>query len=77
MEAATGVAASTPTTPALPGWYPNPVDRDSARWWDGSRWTPAVRRSEPVAAPRARLGRWAYVGVAASVAGSLAVILLF
>ena len=25
--------------PPPPGWYPDPIDRDQQRYWDGSSWT--------------------------------------
>ncbi|MBN9241022.1 MAG: hypothetical protein BGO97_15015 [Micrococcales bacterium 70-64] len=36
---------------ALPpaGWYPDPRDPSSRRWWDGLAWTGHVRTPEPVA----------------------------
>lgn len=33
-------ALMTGTTP--PGWYPNPNDPSTQRWWDGGRWTEHV-----------------------------------
>ena len=78
MEAGTDRAVPTTSDPARRGWYPDPNDGEMARWWDGSQWTAAVRSPDPdLARPRATVSRWAYAGVAATVAGSLAVILLF
>ena len=34
---------------AVPGWYPVPGDPGASRWWDGARWTPAIRRPVPAA----------------------------
>lgn len=25
------------------GWYPNPEDASTERWWDGTQWTPTTR----------------------------------
>ena len=52
-----GMDAPSTTTP--PGWYPNPADGTSLRWWDGARWTehvaPAMPRVAAVAAQELRL----------------------
>ena len=34
MEAQSGSAGTAP-----PGWYPDPLDPQSARYWDGVQWT--------------------------------------
>lgn len=33
----------------IAGWYPDPADEQSLRWWDGSQWTANVRARQPVA----------------------------
>jgi hypothetical protein len=33
------------------GWYPDPLDEGSLRWWDGAAWTAEVRAQEAEAAP--------------------------
>lgn len=33
------------------GWYPNPEDPLTERWWDGYRWTDATRPASPPAPP--------------------------
>lgn len=33
----------------IAGWYPDPADEQSLRWWDGSQWTANVRTRQPVA----------------------------
>lgn len=30
--------------PSKPGWYPNPMDRTSLRYWDGAHWTARYRK---------------------------------
>lgn len=42
--------ASAPP-PAMAGWYPDPGDSGSLRYWDGSRWTDALSCAVPPAAP--------------------------
>jgi hypothetical protein len=37
-DAAAAVRVST-TTP-VPGWYPDPGNASSLRWWDGAQWSP-------------------------------------
>ncbi|MGV8896421.1 MAG: DUF2510 domain-containing protein [Rhodoglobus sp.] len=32
------------------GWYRDPVDRGSARWWDGAAWTGHTRNIAPLVA---------------------------
>lgn len=31
------------------GWYPDPADDSSARWWDGAEWSSTTRQRQPVA----------------------------
>lgn len=47
------------------GWYPDPANPASLRWWDGSQWTdhhaPAMTRIAEVSDRELRLdGKWAY-----------------
>jgi hypothetical protein len=37
-----------PTQVARKGWYRDPWQRDSVRYWDGWQWTPRVRPLQPV-----------------------------
>ena len=37
-------AASAAPTPPPPGWYDNPGDPDSLRWWDGQQWAAHTRK---------------------------------
>ena len=37
--------------PAAAGWYPDPGDSNSYRYWDGSRWTDALSSAIPPAGP--------------------------
>lgn len=48
-------ASSTPGAgpPAAPGWYPDPGDSGSHRYWDGTRWTDALSSAIPPAGPNA------------------------
>jgi uncharacterized protein DUF2510 len=34
-----------PGHPSPPGWYPDPVHEKALRWFDGQRWSDAVRDS--------------------------------
>jgi len=45
--------SSTPGAgpPAAPGWYPDPGDSGSHRYWDGTRWTDALSSAIPPAGP--------------------------
>jgi len=38
-------------TEAAAGWYPNPEDPMTERWWDGFRWSDATRPLSPIAPP--------------------------
>lgn len=49
------------TTP--PGWYRDPVDPNSVRWWDGSQWT--QRRPVPPTQPAAQAAGGPQVAVIA------------
>jgi len=40
--------------PASAGWYPDPGDSGSWRYWDGARWTDAVSSAIPPAGPTAK-----------------------
>jgi hypothetical protein len=33
--------------PTKPGWYPNPADRSTVRYWDGRQWAPRQRPRPP------------------------------
>lgn len=41
---------------AVAGWYPNPVDAYTERWWDGAVWTGATR-------PRGQMAQMPQVSV--------------
>jgi uncharacterized Tic20 family protein len=41
------------STPAGPGWYPDPSGSGSFRYWDGKRWTDALSSAIPPAATAA------------------------
>jgi hypothetical protein len=32
-----------PGYPTPPGWYPDPVQESALRWFDGQRWSDAIR----------------------------------
>lgn len=38
-------------TEAAAGWYPNPEDPMTERWWDGFRWSDATRSLSSLAPP--------------------------
>jgi len=38
------------STPATPGWYPDPSGSATYRYWDGARWTDALSSAIPPAA---------------------------
>jgi len=72
-------------TSAPPGWYPDPLGGEGARYWDGTEWEGAIHPDppadvqefpEPATTPekqRQRWLMWAGLGAAAVVAvGSLA-----
>jgi uncharacterized Tic20 family protein len=40
-----------PPPSAVAGWYPDPSDSGSFRFWDGTRWTDAVSSAIPPAGP--------------------------
>jgi uncharacterized Tic20 family protein len=40
-----------PPPAAAAGWYPDPSDSGSYRYWDGTRWTDAVSSAVPPAGP--------------------------
>lgn len=42
-ELQAGPAFPSPSAPP-DGWYPDPLDGASIRWWDGTRWTRLTRR---------------------------------
>jgi len=44
----------TPGAPPVAGWYPDPGDSGSYRWWDGARWTDALSSAIPPAGPDIR-----------------------
>jgi hypothetical protein len=37
-------------TNVQPGWYPDPNDADTVRWWDGTAWTAHVAEKTGAAA---------------------------
>ena len=39
--------------PAAPGWYPDPYEGPSYRYWDGTRWTDALSSAIPPASSAA------------------------
>lgn len=41
-------------TPSPPGWYPDPWDARTERWYDGRQWTAHVRGRTPPAAAATR-----------------------
>lgn len=70
-----------------PGWYPDPLGGQGARYWDGTRWDGAIDASPPPtedfpdpppapARPRSQWPVWAGIGVAVAIAvGSAAFVL--
>lgn len=66
-----------PEDRAGPGWYPDPLDAQGERWWDGHAWdpysrplrpTPAAGRRDPV-----RVAVMVLIGLCATGALLLAV----
>lgn len=63
-----------PSTTPPPGWYGDPYDAGTLRWWSGAEWTaythpvPSLQPSQPVAKPKlprkwmGRFGGWILVG---------------
>lgn len=47
-----------PILPTKPGWYPNPTERSSLRYWDGANWTARYRPRPPWVAQQADLEQW-------------------
>ena len=43
-----------PISGAVPGWYPDPWNNGSLRWWDGAAWTEHVSAAWAPPAPTAR-----------------------
>lgn len=47
------MSLDTAATTIVAGWYPDPADAESLRWWDGVQWTATTRPRQPVAPPAA------------------------
>lgn len=45
--------------PSKPGWYPNPMDRSTMRYWDGANWTSRYRPRPPWVSQLSDLELWA------------------